>query len=76
MIRRGSLCTTVTLMAHWPMIYRVPVPALNTAQRILGRKANAARGLTPSKITLIQPRMATPASQRSPARTIPKPIYP
>jgi hypothetical protein len=76
MIRHGSACTTVAPMAHWPTTQCMPIPELNRPQRILARKANAARGLTPHEATLIRPIIALPARQRLPAKTIPKPLYP
>lgn len=76
MIRHGSACTTVTLMAHWPMTQRVPIPELNKAQCMLACNANPARGLTLHEITLIRPAAALPQRQRLPSRTIPKPLYP
>ena len=76
MIRHGSACTTVTLMAHWPMTQRVPIPELNKAQCMLACNANPAPGLTLHEITLIRPAAALPQRQRLPSRTIPKPLYP
>lgn len=59
-----------------PMYQRMPIPELSRPQRILARKANAARGLTPRQITQIRPIAALPARQHLPARTNPKSFYP
>lgn len=76
MIRHGSPCTTVGLILFRPMTQRVPIPELNRAQRTLTLKTNAARSLTPHKVTLIRPELTLPDRQSLPARTIPEPIYP
>jgi len=76
MNQHGSACMTVAPKTHWPMTQRVPIPEFNGPQRILARKANAARRLKPHEITLIRPIIPLRERQRLPARTIPKPIYP
>ena len=76
MIRHGSACMTVTLMASWPTTQRMPISELNRAQGTLIRKTIVARCLTPHETTLIRPIVALPARQRVPARTIPELIYP
>jgi hypothetical protein len=76
MIWHGPTCMTVTLMAHWPMIQRVPIPELRRAQGTANFITAAARGLTLHEITLIRPAAAIPQRQRLPSRTITKPLYP
>ena len=76
MIRHGPSCMTGTLMAHWPVTQRVPIPELKPVQRTATFITAANRGLTLHEITLITPAGALPQRKRSPSRTIPKPLYP
>lgn len=76
MIRHGSSCTMVSLMADWPMVQRMPVPGLPRAKGISAGETNAMSHVTPPEITSIGSSGALPDRQRSPTRTIPKPLYP
>ena len=76
MIWHGPSCMTVTLMAHWPMTQRVPIPELRRALGTANFITAVARGLTLHEITLIRPAGALPQRQRLPSRTILKQLYP
>lgn len=76
MIRHGSPCTTVTPMVSWPTMQRMPIPELSQVQGTPASKTDLACNLIPHQITSIGPTGALPDRQRSPARTIPKLIYP
>lgn len=76
MIRHGSSCTTGTVMAHWPMTQRVPIPQLMRMHCTATFIAGADRGLTLEENTLIAQPGTLAKRKRLPSRTIPKSLYP
>jgi hypothetical protein len=76
MIRHGPSCMTGTLMAHWPMTQRVPIPELKRVHCTATFITDADRSLTLHEITLITPAGSLPQRKHIPSRTIPQPLYP